>query len=69
MPARTAPPPAHTPWLTKREAAAYLRISVDTLNRWEDAGKVTFHKVADLQSVRLNRDELDALMRAVERDS
>jgi excisionase family DNA binding protein len=72
--------------MTKREAAAYMKVSVDTLNRWQRDGLITFYKVGELQTVRfkitdldqlrkvadrevrLNREELDALHRPVERD-
>jgi excisionase family DNA binding protein len=68
MPARTTPVTVPTPWMTKREAAVYLRISVETLDRWQERGVVVYHKVGALQSVRLKREELDALHQRVERE-
>jgi excisionase family DNA binding protein len=57
-----------TPWLTRREAAEYVRVSLETFDRWVAAGRVRKHKVADIQSVRFHREELDALMIPVQPD-
>jgi excisionase family DNA binding protein len=61
-PMTTATTGVQTPWLTRREAAEYVRVSLETFDRWVAAGKVRKHKVADIQSVRFHREELDALM-------
>ena len=53
---------APSPWLTKAEAAAYMRVEPRTIDRWVRAGRLTRHKVEGLQSVRFARGELDALV-------
>ena len=57
-----------TPWLTRREAAAYVRVSLETFDRWVKDGRITRHKVEGLQSVRFHTDHLDALMVPVPRE-
>lgn len=52
-------------WLTVEEAADRLRVSTATVRRWIRHGKLTKHTVAGLQSVRIRRSEVDALIRPV----
>jgi excisionase family DNA binding protein len=33
-----------TPWLTKKEAAAYAHVSVDTIERWMRSGRLEFRR-------------------------
>ena len=54
-----------SPWYTKGEACAYLRISMDTLDRWISDGTVAVHKVRGRQSVRIHRDDMDAALKRV----
>jgi excisionase family DNA binding protein len=54
-----------SPWLTKAEAAEYMRCSPRTIDAWANAGRITRHRVAGLQSVRFRRDELDSLAEPV----
>ncbi len=49
-------------WLTREEAAARLRVSPHTLDRYARDNKVTKHKLAGTQSVRYRADEVDALV-------
>ena len=51
-----------SPWLTKAEAAAYMRVEPRTIDRWVRAGRLTRHRVQGVQSVRFARAELDALV-------
>lgn len=58
----TATAGVQTPWLTRREAAAYVRVSLETFDRWVKERDVPKHKAAGTQSVRFRREDLDALM-------
>lgn len=56
-----------SPWLTRAEAASYLRISTATVDRLASSGKITRHRIAGVpaggnRSVRFRREELDALL-------
>jgi len=51
-----------SPWMTKAEAAVYLRVSEATVGRWAREGHLTTHKVAGTQSVRYPRAEVEALI-------
>lgn len=59
MPDTTTPA---SPWLTKNEAAEYMRVHPRTIDDWAKAGRITRHRIEGLQSVRFRRDELDALV-------
>jgi excisionase family DNA binding protein len=50
-----------TTWMTRAEAAAHLRITPGTLDRWVKAGKVTRYRGPG-GSIRFRREELDALL-------
>ncbi len=47
-------------WLSVAEAAAYLKVSRDTIYRWARQGKLTLYKLGGL--TRLKRSELEALI-------
>jgi excisionase family DNA binding protein len=51
-----------SPWLTKAEAGELMRVSPRTIDAWAEAGRITRHRVAGLQSVRFARAELEALL-------
>jgi len=53
-------------WLTREEAAERLRCSKHTVDRWTREGKLTKYKVGDLQSVRFDADQVDALVQPVQ---
>lgn len=53
---------ATSPWLTRAEAAERLRVSPKTIDRWTREGRLTKHKVGDLQSVRFAAAEVDKLV-------
>lgn len=55
-------PATVSPWLTKAEAAEYMRCDTRTIDRWTEAGKLTRHRVEGLRSVRFARAELDSLV-------
>jgi excisionase family DNA binding protein len=48
-----------SPWYTRDEASAYLRISARTLDEWVTAGRVQRRAVKGSRSVRYHRDDLD----------
>lgn len=50
-------------WLTKSEAAGYLRVGSRTIDRYVDQGRITRYRIGDLRTVRFDREELDALVR------
>ena len=53
-----------SPWLTGKEAAAYLKISVVTLNRMRKSGAINSGRNGTI--IRYHRDELDHLLQAKE---
>lgn len=50
--------PISSPWLTAKQAATYLNISVGTLRNWTSARFVPFSRRGRV--VRYHRDKLDA---------
>jgi excisionase family DNA binding protein len=54
----------NSPWMTAREAAAYLRVSHRTLVRWARNGLIPAHRLSGLSRVtwRFRRAELDAML-------
>lgn len=52
-----SPRNVETPWYTRDEAASYLRVSVRTLTRWREIGRL-----AAPTSGRFHRDDLDAAL-------
>jgi excisionase family DNA binding protein len=54
-----------SPWLTREEAAAYLKINERTLDRYRSAGQIQAHKLAGTQSIRYRQDELDGMLKPV----
>lgn len=51
-----------SPNMTKAEAAAYMRVTPRTIDRWAAAGRIKRYRVGASQSVRFKRAELDALV-------
>lgn len=49
-------------YLTRKDAAAYLRVSTATVRRWSRTGKITAYRT-DHQGLRFLRAELDWAMR------
>jgi excisionase family DNA binding protein len=60
----TATPPGgiSSPWMTREEAAEYLRVSPFTLDRWVRQGRLQRHRIDGLRSARFRQSELDALV-------
>lgn len=56
------PHPAAPYWLTRKEAAKYGRMHVNTLDRLIKAGRLPAYKIG--RSVRIKRAELDAVLMA-----
>jgi len=48
-------------WFTRAEAAAYARVSLATLDRWANAGKITRHRTPG-RGVRFTKTDLDNAM-------
>jgi excisionase family DNA binding protein len=55
-----------SPWMTKQEAADYLRVHVHTIDDYIAKGFLTRYHIGDLQSTRLKRSEIEALMQPSE---
>jgi excisionase family DNA binding protein len=57
-------------YLTRREAAAYLNISLSTLDAWAAAGRVVFYRAkapgVKLPMVRYHQRDLDAVLERIE---
>ncbi len=51
-----------TTYMTKSEAADFLRVSESTIDRYVRAGQLGRFKVAGLQSTRFRRDEVEAMI-------
>lgn len=47
-------------WMTKKEAAALLRVTTRTIERMVRDGKLIKHTVAGSRSVRFSRSEVEA---------
>lgn len=45
-------------YLTREEAAEFLRVSVDTIDRWAASGTIRKHQIKGIRSVRFIRSEL-----------
>jgi MerR family copper efflux transcriptional regulator len=54
-------------YLRIAEAAEYLGVSPNTLRNWENAGKLVAHRHPVNQYRLFRREELDALLKKVER--
>jgi excisionase family DNA binding protein len=54
--------PAQSPWMTRSEAATYLRVSPATVDRWVREERLEAFKVAGTQSVRFSRAGVEALI-------
>jgi excisionase family DNA binding protein len=50
-----------TPLMTKAEAAAYMRVTPRTLDRWVKAGRLARYRVGS--TTRFKRADLDALVK------
>ena len=53
---------ADSPWLTRPEAAAYLKIHTDTLDALVQAGRLKRYTNGTGRIIRYRRDELDATL-------
>jgi excisionase family DNA binding protein len=51
-----------TPWMTRKDAALYMRVSVQTIDRWARDGMITRYSLPGGADYRYRRDELDALL-------
>lgn len=53
-----------SPWITRKEAAAYAGVSTDTIDNWLKAGKVKYNKLADGRpgAVRISRRSLERFL-------
>jgi excisionase family DNA binding protein len=53
-------------WLSTKEAARHLGVSIPTLNRWVRRGRVRFYVLEANGRRRFKREDLDALLRPPE---
>ena len=49
-------------WLTLQEAAAYLKVTRNTVYRWCDLGLLPFFELKSGRGRRVRREDLDALL-------
>ena len=57
-------PPVVTTWVTRREAAAYTKLTVATLSRAVSAGKLPAYRINGRKHVRFRIADLDAYLSA-----
>jgi excisionase family DNA binding protein len=55
-------------YLPRDEAAAYMRVSKATIDRWAREGRIERYRVEGTRSVRFKVSELDALVVKVDLD-
>ena len=53
---------APDPWLTREEAAEYAHVSVNTIDRWREAGALQSTKTSQNGRVRIRRSWVDAAL-------
>lgn len=51
-----------SPWFTKDEAASYLRVSPDTMDRYVSTGLIRKRMIRNTRTVRFHKDDLDAAL-------
>lgn len=49
-------------WFTRAEAAAYARVSLATLDRWAQNGKIVRHRTPGGRGVRFTKTDIDNAM-------
>ncbi|VCT90585.1 hypothetical protein MHAS_02294 [Mycolicibacterium hassiacum DSM 44199] len=57
--------PTRSPWMTQREVAEYLRMTDRNVRNLIAAGKLTGYKLAGGRTVRLRRDQVEALLEPI----
>ena len=55
----------HGEFLSTAEAAAYAKVTPDTIRRWKDAGSIEAHTAG--RELRFRRDDIDTFMRTRKR--
>jgi excisionase family DNA binding protein len=53
-----------SPWMTPKEAAAYISVHPGTMHNWRSQGKGPTYKVVGTRIVRYHRQDLDAFLSA-----
>lgn len=51
-----------SPWMTRQEVGAHLRVSVKTVDRYVREGKLTRHHLGGGTAVRFQRAEVEGLL-------
>lgn len=52
-------------WLSQQEAAAYLGVTDRTIRAYVARGTIKGHRITGSRLVRIDRDDLDALLRPI----
>lgn len=66
MSPRTSPKPQNAPaWLSRREAAAHVGMSVDSIDRAIEAGHLPAYRAPGGHAIRIRRDDLDGMFTRV----
>jgi excisionase family DNA binding protein len=61
----SAQPPAYRRWLSQAEAAEYLGVTDRTVRNYIARGALPGHRVRGSRLVRIDRKDLDALLRPI----
>jgi excisionase family DNA binding protein len=61
-----APSQRSTELLTRKEAAAYLKITLVTLDKWKDEGRIRAYRLGD-KKIRYKKEDVEALLEEIKR--
>jgi len=51
-----------SPWMTRNEAAAFLKVDPSTINKLVGRGKLQKYELSDTGTPRFNREDIEALI-------
>lgn len=54
-----------SPWMTVKQAADYIHVTDRCVRLWIAEGKITGYRLKDGRSLRLRRDDVEALMHPI----
>ena len=52
----------NSPWMTRKEAAEYAKVTERTIDRWRDGGLLRSGQPNALGAVRIHKEDLDRLL-------